>query len=123
MKSTRLKSGISTFFNLFVAVVFCATVVLSAAGAAKKYYIIDAAKCKLCKSCVEVCPEDVIHPVKVNGKMVNVIDAAKCTDCAACANICPNDAITRSATSFSSGTGTGKDKAASNTKVATGKKK
>ncbi len=49
-------------------------------------------KCKLCKTCVEVCPVDAFR----EGDSQLVIDPEVCIDCGVCIGECPEEAITTS---------------------------
>jgi NAD-dependent dihydropyrimidine dehydrogenase PreA subunit len=51
---------------------------------------IDVEKCNGCKSCVEVCP---INLIEVPDKHA-IVNREDCIDCNACADECPNEAIT-----------------------------
>ena len=54
--------------------------------------VINQNKCKLCRACVEVCPEDAIISIR----SINVVNTNMCVECETCVGVCPNDAIARS---------------------------
>ncbi len=58
---------------------------------------IDAALCKSCEFCIQVCPQRIIRVGEVvNAKgyrYVSQFDAEKCTACRLCAVMCPEAAI------------------------------
>ena len=59
--------------------------------------VIDAARCKGCALCLEVCPPRVLGLDGLNARGYRVavlLDDARCTSCTACALICPDAAIT-----------------------------
>ena len=60
---------------------------------------IDAARCKGCGLCVDVCPK---HVLELDKSIVNELgyhptrltDAAACTSCVLCARVCPDAVFT-----------------------------
>ena len=55
--------------------------------------VVDASKCELCKSCVEVCPVEAFHL----GPDSVVVNPDTCIDCGVCIPECPHGAISNDA--------------------------
>jgi 2-oxoglutarate ferredoxin oxidoreductase subunit delta len=59
---------------------------------------IDEGRCKACRLCVSVCPQEIlVLSDRLNERgytPVEVIDMTKCTGCGLCAVICPDVCIT-----------------------------
>ena len=65
---------------------------------AKGRIVIDKERCKGCKLCVSVCPQEIlVLSSRLNERgytPVKVTDMDKCTGCSMCAIICPDVCIT-----------------------------
>jgi 2-oxoglutarate ferredoxin oxidoreductase subunit delta len=65
---------------------------------AKGRTVIDEARCKGCKLCVSVCPQEILAiSSRLNEKgylVAEVVDADGCTGCGMCAIICPDVCFT-----------------------------
>ena len=59
--------------------------------------VINPARCKGCKLCIEVCPKNVLVPSSKNNHLgiyvVELKKAGECIGCSRCAIICPDVAI------------------------------
>jgi len=59
---------------------------------------VDAARCKGCNLCLEVCPKNVIEPAKISNNAgytyVRAGNPDACIGCGMCAQVCPDCAIT-----------------------------
>jgi 2-oxoglutarate ferredoxin oxidoreductase subunit delta len=55
---------------------------------------VDVARCKGCRTCVEVCPKGVFDLYRLDGKQKSrVARAQACVQCTACVKQCPEGAI------------------------------
>jgi 2-oxoglutarate ferredoxin oxidoreductase subunit delta len=65
---------------------------------AKGRIVIDVARCKGCRLCISVCPQEILtisSQLNESGYLpAQVTDMEKCTGCGVCAVICPDVCIT-----------------------------
>ena len=83
----RIKSGVkNTFRSLIIGTLLN---VLHRDGSGRSKPVFDAAKCRACSRCVNVCPAKALS-IK-DGHVV--FDKKKCISCYCCHEMCPFDAI------------------------------